>query len=72
MKGTEDKLRAELRGEPYINIRSWRDGLEFAGEEYLDELNEEKLAKIKRKLDIVISTGSEENLRSHYEDEIYP
>lgn len=72
MTSAADGLRIQLKSEPYISIQSWRDGLEFAGEGYLDELDEEKLMKIKNKLDTVIRTGSEESLRSHYEDEIYP
>ena len=67
-----NELRNILKNPPYINIESWKDGLEFAGEGYLEELDTDKLLKIKGKLDIVIKTGSTEILRSHYEDEIYP
>lgn len=72
MTSKADDLRIELRNEPYIRIKSWKEGLDFAGEGYLEELDEERLLKIKNKLDTVITTGSEESLRSHYEDEIYP
>lgn len=72
MTSKAENLRIELRSEPYTSIKSWKEGLDFAGEGYLDELDEERLLKIKDKLDTVIATGSEESLRSHYEDEIYP
>jgi len=72
IKNSADDLRNELRNEPYASIKSWKDGLEFAGKDYLDKLDEEMLMKIKNKLNVVISTGPEKVLRSHYEDEIYP
>ncbi|WP_407570840.1 hypothetical protein [Deinococcus altitudinis] len=72
MADNAEDLRNLLRSATYTMIKPWSDGLEFAGEGYLEQLNEHQLTQIKDVLDIVISTGSEEILKSHYEDEIYP
>jgi len=64
-----DELRKMLLAPPYIDIKSWKNGLDFAGPGYLEELSEDMLLSIKAQLDQVFATGSEDVLKSHYDDD---
>ncbi|MGY2896467.1 hypothetical protein [Deinococcus sp. UYEF24] len=70
MTSREDELRQMLLAPPYIDIKSWKDGLRFAGPGYLENLSEDMLLSVKAQLDQVFATGSEDVLKSHYDDDM--
>ncbi len=68
MTNTND-LRSQLKSTPYTDLPSWSESLSLAGTDYVDDLTDEMVIKIKARLDALLNGEAPISRASFYDDD---